>query len=283
MKLLTWNVQWCRGIDGVVDVRRIVDHARRLADFDVLCLQEVVSNFGTLPGAPREDQFAAIAAMLPGFTAVEAVGVDVPAPEGGRRRFGNLLLSRYPVLRVLRHQLPWTVDPDHVSMPRVVAEAVLETPLGPVTVMNTHLEYFSAAQRAAQVEALRHLYAEACARATGSRTVDTTGSQYHAYPASTQVLIAGDFNVRPETPEHRRMQDPFEAGVPRLADAWQHLHGDDAPRPPTVGVYERSYWPGPDACDFLFASEPLLPRLVRLTTDVDTQASDHQPQLLELS
>ena len=29
MRLLTWNVQWCRGIDGVVDPARIVREARR--------------------------------------------------------------------------------------------------------------------------------------------------------------------------------------------------------------------------------------------------------------
>jgi endonuclease/exonuclease/phosphatase family metal-dependent hydrolase len=45
MKLITWNVQWCRGCDGRVDPSRIVEHARALADFDVLCLQEVAHNF----------------------------------------------------------------------------------------------------------------------------------------------------------------------------------------------------------------------------------------------
>ncbi len=27
MRILTWNVQWFRGLDGVVDVRRVVAHA----------------------------------------------------------------------------------------------------------------------------------------------------------------------------------------------------------------------------------------------------------------
>ena len=112
--------------------------------------------------------------------------------------------------------------------------------------------------------------------------VDTAGSHYFTFPASTQVLLAGDFNVHPRAPEHARLQAPFEeGGVPRLVDAWQHLHGA-APRPPTVGCYDRRYWPAPDACDFIFASEPLLPRLARLAADGDTKASDHQPQLLEL-
>ena len=99
MHLITWNIQWGRGCDGVVDLRRIVSHARALADFDVLCLQEVAANFPALPGSQGEDQFEIIARLLPGFTPVAAPAVDVAAPGGGRRLFGNLLLSRLPVLR----------------------------------------------------------------------------------------------------------------------------------------------------------------------------------------
>ena len=84
MKLVTWNIQWCRGCDGRVDPRRIVEHARAFADFDVLCLQEVAANFATLKGSAGEDQFALLAEMLPGFTAIAATPVDVAGPEGSR-------------------------------------------------------------------------------------------------------------------------------------------------------------------------------------------------------
>ncbi len=39
MTLIPWHIQWCRGVDGTVDPQRIVDTARALADFDVLCLR----------------------------------------------------------------------------------------------------------------------------------------------------------------------------------------------------------------------------------------------------
>ena len=45
MQLITWNVQWCRGVDLAVDAARIVAEAKRLADFDVLCLQEIADNY----------------------------------------------------------------------------------------------------------------------------------------------------------------------------------------------------------------------------------------------
>ena len=65
MQLVTWNIQWCRGVDGRVDPARIVAHARAFADFDVLCLQEVAANFPALEGSHGEDQFSLIAERLP--------------------------------------------------------------------------------------------------------------------------------------------------------------------------------------------------------------------------
>ena len=72
MKLVTWNVQWCRGADLVVDAERIVREARRIADFDVLCLQEIADNYPDprLGGSDGEDQFARLAALLPEYEAV---------------------------------------------------------------------------------------------------------------------------------------------------------------------------------------------------------------------
>ena len=40
MQILTWNTQWCLGLDGRMDPERIVAHALSMADIDVLCLQE---------------------------------------------------------------------------------------------------------------------------------------------------------------------------------------------------------------------------------------------------
>jgi endonuclease/exonuclease/phosphatase family metal-dependent hydrolase len=109
MKLITWNVQWCRGVDGVVDPVRIVAEAKRLADFDVLCLQEIADNYPhpRLAGSDGADQFARISALLPEFTAVPGIAVDQPAEGGRRRRFGNLIVSCLPVLQVYRYLLPY--------------------------------------------------------------------------------------------------------------------------------------------------------------------------------
>ena len=93
MKLVTWNIQWGLGMDGRLDLARIVDEARQFADFDVLCLQEVADGFADLEQHAGENQFAHLAALLPEFIPVEGVAVDLPGPSGRRRRFGNDLLT----------------------------------------------------------------------------------------------------------------------------------------------------------------------------------------------
>jgi endonuclease/exonuclease/phosphatase family metal-dependent hydrolase len=293
MKLISWNIQWARGIDGRVDPARIVRDARAMGDFDVLCLQEVGANFPApgLAGSAGENQFEQFAQLLPGFTPVPVAGVDVIAPDGGRRCFGNMILSRYPVLRVLRHQLPWPVDAGAISMPRTLLEVTLESPLGPLRVMNTHLEYYSALQRRAQVEAIRRCHEEACGRAASEMAADRGASPFAAFPHASKAILTGDFNFRPEDPLHARLQEPFTVlgglngraspHVPRLVDAWHHLHGDRA-HPVTVGQHDREQWPEAFTCDFIFASEDLLPNVRDFQVDGHTQSSDHQPLLLEL-
>ncbi|HSW84341.1 MAG TPA: endonuclease/exonuclease/phosphatase family protein, partial [Usitatibacter sp.] len=111
MKLITWNIQWGRGIDGRVDLERIVRTAREMADFDVLCLQEVADNFPGLAGSNGEDQFSELAELLlPEYRLYAAFGVDVAADGGRRRRFGNAIVTRYSALSVRRHALPWPAD-----------------------------------------------------------------------------------------------------------------------------------------------------------------------------
>ena len=142
MNLITWNVQWCRGVDLRVDPARIADEARRLADFDVLCLQEIADNYPDprLGGSDGDDQFARLAELLPDCMAIPGVAVDQPGDGGRRRRFGNMILSRLPVLQVYRYLLPYPCDPGVPGMPRVAIEAIVRAATGDVRVITTHLE-----------------------------------------------------------------------------------------------------------------------------------------------
>ena len=281
--LITWNIQWGRGCDGVVNLRRIVDTARELADFDVLCLQEVASNYPGLAGSAGEDQPALLARLLPGYTPVFGAATDVLGEGGARRLFGNMILSRLPVVQAFRHLLPWPVDPEKSSMQRVLVETVIEAPFGALRVMTTHLEYYSALQRKAQVERIRELHAESALRARRERARDSSAGPFRSMRRAASAILTADFNFRPDDPLHGRLMDPCGDGVPALRDAWQECH-PAVPHPPSLGVFDHEQWPdGGFCCDFIYVSEDLCPRIAGVRIDQKTDASDHQPVVLTLN
>jgi endonuclease/exonuclease/phosphatase family metal-dependent hydrolase len=285
MKLVSWNVQWGRDAAGVVDLVRTVSEARRLANFDVLCLQEITRGFHALPGGPADDQFAELEALLPGFTVIEAIGADLPAANGPahapRRQFGNAIATRLPVAQVFRHLLPWPADPAAPSMQRVALEAVLDVPGGALRVLVTHLEFYSERQRLAQVDALRHLQREAAAHAAHPAPAENAEGPFARTARPVSAIVCGDFNSAFGSAAYARMLEPL-AHSPAFIDAWTALHPGATP-PPTAGVYDTQQWSdGPLACDFVFVTEDLRERLKRCEIDGATQASDHQPIVLEL-
>lgn len=285
MRILTWNIQWGRGLDGRVDLERTARVARGF-DADVICFQEVAVNHPGLPGGAAEDQPARLAALFPGFDAIYGIGSDLIGDPrggvGGRRQFGELVLSRLPVIQAFRRLLPFPPDPAVPGMPRVAVEAVVESPFGPLRVVTTHLEYYSAAQRAAQVEALRALQAEGWGHAVAPRSSAEADPPFAVLPRGEGAVFCGDFNFPAGSAEHARMQAAIGGGVPRLVDAWTLAH-PGAPNAPTAGVHGAAFTVGPECFDFFFVSENLAPRVRRVEADAAADASDHQPVLLELA
>lgn len=282
MKLLQWNIQWCRGMDGKVDPARIARVAKSMCDPDIACFQEVAINFPALAGSSGEDQVAALSAAFPGHSAHFACAVDMPDGRGGRRRFGNLLLTRYPVQQVFRHSLPWTAHEDTPSMPRVAIEAVIDSPLGPLRVSTTHLEYYSGKQRNAQIARLRDLHAEACTHARTRPSAQYDSGPFQPFPRPLSAILTADFNMKLDDPGYAALQAAYADGTPRLVDAWAHMYPGEA-HPPTFCLFDATYGKAPYCCDFIFVTEDLLPRIRAVRTDLETQASDHQPVIVEFS
>jgi endonuclease/exonuclease/phosphatase family metal-dependent hydrolase len=281
MRLLTWNIQWGRGADGRVDLARTVAAIRAAGPLDVICLQEVASNFPGLAGGACEDEPALLAAAFADFEPVFGAGMDVPDGDGGRARFGNLLLSRLPVGQVFRHLLPAPADPAWPAMQRTCVEAVVSARWGAVRVLTTHLEYYSARQRRAQVEALRALQAEAAELARLPAAGKESNPAFAARPRPASAIMCGDFNCEPDSPEHRLLQAPIGAGVPGWRDAWQVI-SPDSPHAPSVGLHGADWPDRAYCCDFFFVTEDLAPRVRALQVMAGTAASDHQPVVLEL-
>jgi endonuclease/exonuclease/phosphatase family metal-dependent hydrolase len=86
LTVVTYNIHSAIGTDGRFDPQRIADVLREI-DADVIALQEV-----PLGDSKRENVLALLQAAT-GFHAVEG-----PAENTPDRRYGNAVLSRYPVV-----------------------------------------------------------------------------------------------------------------------------------------------------------------------------------------
>ena len=260
-------------MDGRVDPERIARVTKVTGGPDVACFQEVADNYDTLAGSAGENQPKILAGLFRGYSTHFACAVDVPDGQGGRRRFGNMILSRLPVRQVLRHSLPWPPEAEVPNMPRVALEAVVEAPWGLVSVVTTHLEYYSAGQRAAQVERLCELQAERACHAAAKPAHKSGPFQPFDRPAAS--ILTGDFNMPPADPLVARLGATWK-------DAWQVAHPGLA-HPASFGLYDRQFGTDPYCCDFVFATPELASRIASVRIDQETQASDHQPLIVEFT
>jgi len=270
--IVTWNIQCGLGCDGVFDLARIARVARALGEADVICLQEVARNDPAYDGGA--DQVAELRRLFPGYEVFFGAGLDRARGRGARRQFGNALLSRLPVLQLFRHLLPHPAEGGIKHMQRQAIEAVVQTTAGPLRVVTTHLEYYSAAHRAAQIAHLRLLQAEAAENE--ARPPKPAKSPYDPVPRPAAAVLCGDFNVQPTDAEYGQLF------APPLLDAWRVVRGE-APHPPSTGLFDRRQWPTGGHCrDYFAVTAALAPRIVSIDFDASTDASDHQPLRLAL-
>ncbi len=159
MRVATFNILHGRTVGDGVDPQRLEDCVRRL-DPDVLALQEVDclqrrSGLADLTAAAAqamgavEHRFVAAISGTPGATWMAATGQEQP----GTTAYGIALLSRFPVdsWQVVRlPRVPLRVPmylpgPNKVMIvdeePRAAVIARLQTPLGTLTMANTHLSF----------------------------------------------------------------------------------------------------------------------------------------------
>ena len=153
--------------------------------------------------------------------------------------------------------------------------------LGPVRVMTTHLEYYSAPQRRAQAQALRSLHDEACAMAAAPPEPVDDGSAFQTKVHTPHAVLCGDFNAEASDAALSAISSGELGSTGHgFRNAWPIVHGG-VPHAPTFRLFDRTYGPDPMACDFVFISAGLASRVRRVEVDLQTRASDHQPVLVE--
>ena len=264
--LVSWNIQNGKGVDGRTDLARIAAGVRAMGGADVVCMQEVARFDPAFDGAA--DQVARLVALFPGYEAVFG-----PTLTRGERQYGNLILSRLPVLQSFNHLLPHPPEGGIKHMQRAAVEAVVRAPWGPLRVMTTHLEFYSVRHRTAQIARLRELQEEAAGNEAAP--AKDAPSPYDGVPRPASLVLCGDFNSVAGDAHYRQLF------APPLVDAWTVARKGE-PHAATFCVYERSYGHGEDCRDFFAVTPDVAGRIASLEVDGETQASDHQPLRLLL-
>src|SRR5205085_2017479 len=95
-------------------------------------------------------------------------------------------------------------------------------------------------------------------------------------------LLCGDFNFDVSDPQYALLHGASRPGL-NYRDAWVSRYPDQR-RQLTCGLHDHVQWKnGPDCRDFVFVSEDLVGRVLRMRVDEETAASDHQPILVEIA
>lgn len=279
--ILSWNIQNGKGCDGETSFERIASVIRDMAEPDVICLQEVSRHMAFFPGGPAPDHAATLSALFPGYALVYGPSLEVSHGGDTLARFGNATLSRLPVLSVFRHMLPQPAASGTRHMPRQATEVTVETAGGALRILNTHLEYHSSAQRLAQINRLRALQSETVDNAAAPPVADADGA-YKAFARPARAVFCGDFNMPPESAEYDAMLSPLPGEPKPFHDAWPIAH-KAAAHAPTCGIFDHDQWPqGPHARDYFFVTPDLAKNIKNVSVNTQTDASDHQPLMLEL-
>lgn len=290
MQLVTWNVQWCCGLDGMVSPERIVQTLQAMGDVDVVCLQEIAINYPQLQGQPGM-QVEQLQALLPQWQLFYGAAVN-EWTQAGHQQFGNLIATRMPVLQVQHYPMPYPADANVRTMPRMCTMVTVQDPqLGPVRVMSVHLEHHSGRQRLAQARFLRRTHFEALSHCYGPPQPAQDGSPYQSKAHTPHAVLCGDFNFDAHAPEYlalnerAQVMECLEAGWSeqvvgaRWNDAWQVLHAQQMGtlQPPTFGVHDTQRGARPQAYDMVWVSDRLIGEVRSFAVDGVTEASDHQP------
>jgi len=284
MRFVSYNIQYGTGKDGRIDLPRI---AGEIGDADVIALQEV-ERHNSATG--MVDQATELASLFPDHYWVYGPGVNLDASGrdsagrliNRRRQFGNMLLSRSPILSSRNHLLPKYGMVDQLALQRSALEGVIDGELGPIRVYSIHLGHASAPERRQQIEVLMTILREAPAQggAWSGRHAKAHWTADGPEPAMPgPAVFLGDFNLEPGSPEYEMLvgeEDPEYGRLNRLnglIDCWITTgHETDALDGITCDDDGRGM-----RIDYCFLTLDLADKVAAMRVDTEAQGSDHQP------
>jgi endonuclease/exonuclease/phosphatase family metal-dependent hydrolase len=271
IEVVTYNIQFGIGLDGAYDLERIVEAVK---DADIIAFQEVTRGFMRNEG---RDMVAEIEALLPDRFAVHHMPADVDFGSRiedskavqSRFQFGNMIVSRWPVLSTRGHLLPRSLRLAELNLQRGALEALIDTPAGPIRFYSVHLDHIDAEERLRQIAALKDI-----AFATPHTGMAITGLGEFGFaelPHADDFILLGDFNFEPDLAEYRDML--VENG--HLIDVSAGDSGWSWTDPEKTKPNKR--------LDYGFATEALAERIGYATIDRSVEGSDHMPVWMHIS
>jgi len=290
MRIVTYNIQWGKGRDGVVDLDRI---AHTISSADVIALQEVERHWRDMEHA---DQVARLSTLMPDHHPAFCTAVDFHNPQNPaeRRQYGLMVLSRWPILSVRSWPLPRATVVGQVSDPSILMECVIGHPTRPFRLYVTHLNWISPRVRLQQAEAMVQILATALVEGPLINGPGAPDSDFGADwmmvprdevpPMPVSAILTGDFNMTPASPEYTALCGPLTPWAGRLVE--QGLFADAltlAGLAETEGVT----FPGVDGnpnerIDHILVTPDFAPRVRKGWIDEAADGSDHQPVWAEI-
>jgi endonuclease/exonuclease/phosphatase family metal-dependent hydrolase len=286
VRFASYNIQYGFGLDGFYDLERITES---LAGADVIALQEVTRGFSKNRYA---DMVTDLAALFPDHFWVYGPACDLhvervdgqPAPRNARLQFGNMVLSRWPILSSRTLLLPRSRTLSKLNIQRGATEAVINVPGGALRVYSVHLDHLSNDERIRQLNHLNDRI-NAFTREGGSVT-GAAEFDIDELPVPEDYIVMGDFNMLPESPEYCTFagaSDGYYGRTARIGTPIDALASLNAYAP---GSYS---WMDPKDhgkrmhLDYCFVSCGLESRLRSASVDTTATGSDHFPVWVEIN
>lgn len=282
MKLVSYNIQYGFGLDGVYDLPRAI---ASIADADVIALQEVERNW---PRTGFDDQPDIIANLLPEHHWVHGPAFDMDGSYrdadgrlvNRRRQFGTMLLSRWPIVWSRLHLLPMRKMTHRLNTQNPALEGMIRTPSGPLRIFSLHLAHIDADERLEQIDFLlarhRRIADEGGPWSGPDDEPHRNWSNGEPEPEAPQDAVwMGDFNMLPDSAEYRRIvaggfvDTAVAAGY--AADAF-YTHERIF-----EGRLQRR------RLDYCFVTEGVAGQVQSVSIDTENRASDHFPVLTEIA
>lgn len=293
MKIVTYNIQFGLGKDGRFDLQRI---ANAVNGADIIALQEVERHWQR---SGDIDQAAQLGELLNQYYWVYGPCFDVdastPQPDGRinnvRRQFGNMILSKTPILSTRLFPLPKQDLHTVHNMAVGVLEAVVELPAGgALRIYNAHLGARSRRDRVAQIIAMRDTIRRAPAEGgawTGPHANPLWRENAAPPPMPEAFVLLGDFNLEAKDPEYDHLVGPLNDDFGRISskedfiDTWVAV-GHDEREGNTFSYATSSSETQGMRIDFAFVDESRQQQVLKAWIDETAQGSDHQPYWIEL-